>query len=304
MIENDILLSTSQSARLIGAHESSVKRWCNAGDLSCTLTDGGHRRIPLDRLLAFARERGLASSLLALAPHEHAAARALLEGLSGAGTETLVELGYEWLRASASRQPVQLFRLYVELGCSFETLCDEVLAPILHRVGTDWFEGRLDVGEEHRITQVILDALHGLRLEAEQAPKIEGRVAVIGCEEGNRHELGAQMVRLVLVAAGWQVVYLGANVPAEDLSRQQSAHGARLVCVSLTPPAAPPDARRLLHRLAGLYQPGQPYRLVLGGSTVRGVQAPEASSLPFAECCYFDSIVAFAGWLHPLSLTA
>ena len=38
-------LSTSQVARALGTHESSVKRLCNTGKLSCFRTPGGHRKV-------------------------------------------------------------------------------------------------------------------------------------------------------------------------------------------------------------------------------------------------------------------
>ncbi|MEM1271970.1 MAG: helix-turn-helix domain-containing protein, partial [Bacteroidota bacterium] len=52
-------ISTRQASDLLGVHESSVKRWCNAGDLGCEYTHGGHRRIPLAELLRFAEARSI-----------------------------------------------------------------------------------------------------------------------------------------------------------------------------------------------------------------------------------------------------
>ena len=54
-----VSVSTRQASALLGVHESSVKRWCNAEELECQLTPGGHRRIPIRALVAFARGQGI-----------------------------------------------------------------------------------------------------------------------------------------------------------------------------------------------------------------------------------------------------
>src|SRR3954451_23243331 len=73
-----LLLTTSQAAGLLGVHESSMKRWANEGKMRLSKTEGGHRRILLEDLLAFARSERSDSPLLLLAPHEHELAAAAL----------------------------------------------------------------------------------------------------------------------------------------------------------------------------------------------------------------------------------
>ena len=53
----EILLTTSQAASLLQVHESSVKRWSNAGRVAPAKTTGGHRRITLSALLELAKEQ-------------------------------------------------------------------------------------------------------------------------------------------------------------------------------------------------------------------------------------------------------
>jgi len=40
---------------------------------------------------------------------------------------------------------------------------------------------------------------------------------MIGCAPGEQHDLGALMIAVFLVRHGWQVIYLGAEVPLRDL---------------------------------------------------------------------------------------
>lgn len=89
-------------------------------------------------------------------------------------------------------------------------------------------------------------------------------VALLGCTRGEVHELGALMVRLLLENKGWQVVYLGLNVPTEEFDSQQIKHRAALVCVSLMPPMGRTEAFTLINLLDRMRDPNQPYRLVVG----------------------------------------
>ena len=43
-------------------------------------------------------------------------------------------------------------------------------------------------------------------------------IAVVGSMEGDRHSLAPQCLRLLLERRGWEVFYLGADVPVEDFS--------------------------------------------------------------------------------------
>lgn len=46
-------LTTSEAARLMGVHPSSISRWINSGRIRALTTPGGHRRIPLGEIEGF-----------------------------------------------------------------------------------------------------------------------------------------------------------------------------------------------------------------------------------------------------------
>ena len=64
------------------------------------------------------------------------------------------------------------------------------------------------------------------------------------------------MARIVLERAGWNVTYLGANVPYEEIAGIQELERSRLLCVSFSPPLGPSDARRCLKVLNALRRRG------------------------------------------------
>jgi MerR family transcriptional regulator, light-induced transcriptional regulator len=77
---------------------------------------------------------------------------------------------------------------------------------------------------------------------------------------GERHELGLLSAALLAASAGYGVVYLGQDLPAEDIAHAATTAGARIVLISLTKPNA--STRREIRRLADL-PPGM--ELWMGG---------------------------------------
>src|SRR6185295_13435922 len=52
------LLTPRELADAIGASESALRRWVDAGDIHMSRTAGGHRRIPVQEAIRFIRESG------------------------------------------------------------------------------------------------------------------------------------------------------------------------------------------------------------------------------------------------------
>lgn len=300
MAEKEITISTRQAAQLLTVHESSIKRWCNAGTIACRYTSGGHRRIPLTALLDFAREEDLSCALLSFAPDEHR----LWEGLEQARRKKdfsrLVDLLYDWLKAHRRTVFTPLLALFQAQGFVLARLFDQVVSPVVHRIGDAWHTGALSIGDEHRMTALVQEGLMLFRLQhLPQATGTNGRhkVALVGSTRGAAHSLGAAMVQIVLEAAGWEVVYFGSDMPAEDYALQQQHHAAKLVCVSLIPPHGQADARHLVRLLSHLYDPAQPYSLVFGGPAVEAAPLVEQVTLPFQSVQAFRNLEAFRAWL-------
>ncbi|MGI5328608.1 cobalamin B12-binding domain-containing protein [Actinomadura nitritigenes] len=108
-------------------------------------------------------------------------------------------------------------------GTDAETLLLEVIAPLQARVGREWAANRLTVAQEHTATAInerVIGtlahhpAVRGATERHRGAPR--GRVAV-ACIDGEWHALPARILAEVLRLHGWQVDYLGAQVPTPHL---------------------------------------------------------------------------------------
>lgn len=295
MHENqDLTLTTSQAALLLQVHESSVKRWSNGGGLKLEKTAGGHRRIRFEDLLTFSRAQKLDADILFFCPHEEEVARAAFEARERGDFSGVRELVLRFCDTESPRWLVHLIRYLDDVfGIPLAKIFDAGIAGALREVGRQWQSGSRTIALEHRFTQKILDALHGVLISEEERAQAlvfaEGADrrphALIGCAEACHHEIGGFMARVLLLRAGWTVTYLGANVPYEEIAGIQELERAQLVCIGFAPPLGAGDVRRCLKVLNALRSPqagnSRAYKLVVGGMPyMAGSEAHYESAIP------------------------
>ncbi|WP_167161430.1 cobalamin-dependent protein [Streptomyces sp. MBT27] len=98
-----------------------------------------------------------------------------------------------------------------------ESVLLDVIGAVQGRVGEEWAANRITVAQEHAATSINERAVAALALHpAARTTPSRGRITV-ACVDGEWHALPARLVAEVLKLRGWQVDYLGAQVPAPHL---------------------------------------------------------------------------------------
>lgn len=243
-------LSPRQAARVLGASESSLKRWVDAGELVIRRTAGGHRRIPASEVVRFARREGLTlqdAGLLSRTPS--AAGRKLTAGVTralrdgdGDALQRLV------LRAHLDGMPVA-------------ALADGPLRLAMEELGRLWLQDPEGVAREHHATLLVMRAAEALR-GVLPAPRAGAPVAVGGGPAGDPYLLPSLLASLVLQEAGWRAIDLGADTPDTALLAAAQRHGATLVWRSFTGEL---DAAATSKGLSALCRRLAPCRVAAGG---------------------------------------
>jgi len=294
--ETDPLLSTTEVGELFDVHASTVKRWCDREDLAFTRTEGGHRRIPLSAALRLARKRRRDLPLLGF----EARAAEVWSAREAAREDDLEPTRRLLLRLVGEDELPRVRDVLVHLGSDesidLAALLDRGLRPVMREVGERWERGEVTPGVEHMVSETMVGALHQLRESGGRGPAhAPGSVALVGSLEGERHDVGARCVRVLLERSGWEVRFLGADVPMEEWAVLQRSYGARMICVSLSQLRGQADALRCVRRLADTYDRERPYVLALGGAA--RVDAPPEGSWPFTALRFFPGVSGFAAWL-------
>lgn len=149
-------------------------------------------------------------------------------------------------RAALSTEPVEFLKV--------------VVAPILVEVGDRWERGELRIAHEHACSTIMRGLLFSLmRLY----PSNESwRRVVVATPENEDHELGALMVAMLAAMHGWNVLYLGPNLPAEEVGFAVAQVDAELLMLSVTS-LEPEVSERALEAIERVVPPR--VRILAGG---------------------------------------
>ena len=109
----------------------------------------------------------------------------------------------------------------------------DVIQPALYEIGRLWRQRRISVAREHLATEVSRTVLAHLRSHLPSRRRNGKRVAV-ACVEGELHDLGARMVADFFEMDGFDVRFLGANVPAPALAELVREEAPDVVALSAT----------------------------------------------------------------------
>ena len=145
-------------------------------------------------------------------------------------------------------------------------LIEDVIVPLVYKIGEMWHEGEIRVANEHLASSVIRSFLFNL-LESysisDSAPAM-----ISATPRGQEHELGALIAGVIAASSGWKVVYLGVNLPAEEISAVVSYFNASVVALSIIYPNDDPHLKRELKKLHQLLPTG--VAVIVGGRAVNG----------------------------------
>ncbi|HYQ03754.1 MAG TPA: MerR family transcriptional regulator [Polyangiaceae bacterium] len=123
----------------------------------------------------------------------------------------------------------------------------ELAQPLAVAVGQAWEEGRIEIRQEHLMTECLTTQLRSL-LATHQVANGEPTI-VLTTLPGEPHTLGLQMVALYVALGGAKPRLLGASTPPDQVIAAAHAFGAEVVGIALTPAADLGAARRDLQRL-------------------------------------------------------
>jgi methanogenic corrinoid protein MtbC1 len=123
-----------------------------------------------------------------------------------------------------------------------------VIQPAMYEIGFLWQRNRITVAQEHMATAITQNVMARLFAEAEFAEPLN-RKAIFACVPGNHHSLGLRMVSDAFEVTGWNVQFLGADVPRQDLITQVDHWRPELVGLSISLPGHIKMAREIIQKL-------------------------------------------------------
>lgn len=149
-------------------------------------------------------------------------------------------------------------------------LAEEIVRPLLVRVGEAWTLGQISPAHEH-IASATLRRILSWMTDATSRGGGAGPRLVLATPSGERHELGAMMAAVAAATAGWQVTYLGPDLPADALAQAARSVGARAVGLSIVRT----DAAHREYLLELRRQLDSGVQIIVGGPAAEGLAGME-----------------------------
>jgi methanogenic corrinoid protein MtbC1 len=146
----------------------------------------------------------------------------------------------------------------------------ELFSKALWEVGELWERNQISVADEHRATAIAQYVIAQMYSRIPFQTQERGNVIVTGVE-GEYHQLGGNIVADVLEAEGWNVCFLGTNLPHRTILTKIQEHRAVAVCISATMPFNVMNVRRLIADIRARF--GPELLIVLGGQAFAGATA-------------------------------
>jgi methanogenic corrinoid protein MtbC1 len=160
----------------------------------------------------------------------------------------------------------------------------ELVIPLLREVGERWHAGDLSIAQEHAVSAQV--RAHLATLVRNTALPTGAPRMIFATPPGHRHEMGALMAAVLASSRGVSPVYLGPDVPFEELALACKRARAEVVVLSVLLEKSDPLERR--REVKGLEALSQDVEVWLGAPA--GHPALEASGIrPMNDFLAFEA---------------
>jgi MerR family transcriptional regulator, light-induced transcriptional regulator len=171
----------------------------------------------------------------------------------------------------------------LERAGSIVDLYVDLFQAALHEIGRRWQRNEISVADEHMATAIVQYVLAQVYERLPIPPPTKGRMLVAGVA-GELHQLGANIVADVLESHGWDVRFLGTNVPTSGVLSAIEQHRPDVLGLSLTMPTNVPQFRETVASVRARFRDACP-KIVVGGRAfgLAGTQWRDCGADAFAS---------------------
>jgi len=152
-------------------------------------------------------------------------------------------------------------------GLPISAIYMEVFQEVLYEIGWLWETNQITVADDHMATAITQYVISNLYRLMEISDAHLGKVVMTGVQ-GELHQIGANMVADVLEADGWDVQFLGTNVPPEGIIQSIRRQETDILGISSTMFFNIPKVIQLVAAVREEFGERAP-RIILGGGAFR-----------------------------------
>jgi methanogenic corrinoid protein MtbC1 len=164
------------------------------------------------------------------------------------------------------REALAILNDCIDSGRNLVDVEVNVIQPAMYRIGEKWQANRVTVAQEH-IATAIVQSVMTMALLRSTPPALTSKRVLLACVSGNHHSIGLRMVADSFQLAGWEIQYLGADVPTPSLIRQIGEWSPDLVGLSLSFAQHLRVVKNVISQLRARFGPARP-PVIIGGLAI------------------------------------
>ena len=292
------MYSITAMSRLSGVKPETIRSWERRYAVVEPTRDANGRRLYSDadvrrvKLLAELARAGHSIGDLAKLPDT---ALALLRGDTARESDSRANGLARDLEDAVDQDDFQRFEMLV--GSALTNMpplaaVERVLAPVLVGIGARWEAGKIGPADEHAYSQIV--KRHLTTATALLSHSADGPSLIASTLSGEQHEIGALMSAFLAASTRCKCLYLGPNLPAEEIVAAAHKVEAAMIALSLV---RAPAAAAISAELAKIDRAAPPsVRIVVG---VGGAVARTKVKFP-SRILQFSSFEPFVDILRSL----
>lgn len=166
-------------------------------------------------------------------------------------------------------------------GHAAKTLLDEILLPAINEVGELFDKGKYFLPQliaSAEAMKASIEYMEPLLLQANTDRKMP--TVVIATVEGDIHDIGKNLVALMLKNYGFQVIDLGKDVPKETIIEEAKKHNAQVIALSALMTTT---MQQMRHVVAYAKEQRMDAKIIVGGAVVTQEYADEIGADGYSE---------------------
>jgi len=164
-----------------------------------------------------------------------------------------------------SDQVVKLVKDEISRGTEIQVILNDGLISAMDEVGKRFSEGELFVPEMLLAAQAMKAGLDQLKPHMKQEDSSTKGTIVIGTVKGDLHDIGKNLVAMMMEGAGFEVIDLGIDVDTEKFIQAAEEHKADIICMSALLTTTMPEMKVVVDTLK---ERGLNYKTMVGGAPV------------------------------------
>jgi corrinoid protein of di/trimethylamine methyltransferase len=186
----------------------------------------------------------------------------------------------------------------IDVGVDPQEIISNSIVKGMEVVGEKFEKGEYFLSEliaAGEIGKQIIELLNPfIKMSAREFRKL-GKV-VIGTVKGDIHDIGKNIVAMLLDTAGFEVIDLGADVPPDRFVESVAKHDAKIVAMSALLTVTMPEMRGVIEELkkAGLRDR---VKVIVGGAPVTKEYADEIGADGYGENA-FEGVKICKSWIE------